>query len=456
MSMTEGSLFKNILLFSLPLILTGLLQTFYNAADLVVVGHFNGHIALAAVGSTGALNSLVVGVFMGLSVGAGVCAAQYIGAKEYDRVRKVLHTSVLTALILGVTVAVAAVIFTRDLLLLMDTPSDIIDYSTLYMRIVFCGIPANLLYNYCASILRSSGDTKHPLIFLTIAGIVNVVLNVILVTLFDMGVAGVAVATLTSQVLSAVMVVVYMARTDGYLKISLKELRISKKELGRILIIGIPSGIQSALFSLSNTAIQSAINSFDSVVIAGNSAAANIEGFIWIAMNAVHQAAITFVGQNVGAKKYKRIGRVLVVCLVVVTATWAVVAGIAILFRHQLLALYAGGEEAIIQAGIARMSVIAATYVLCGYMEVICGAVRAMGKSFTTMVFTLIGVVGVRILWINTVFKAINTPFSVYLSYPVSWIISIAFNLAIFFVVYKKTLKLGYIPEKRAKLFHRK
>ena len=447
MDMTKGSLLKKIIMFSLPLVLTGLLQCLYNAADLVVVGRFEGHLALAAVGSTGALNNLVVGVFMGLSVGAGVCAAQYIGAKDYDKVKKVVHTSVLTALILGVVVSVVAIIFTRDLLLLMDTPDDIIELSTLYMRIVFAGVPALLLYNYCAAVLRSSGDTKHPLIFLSISGLVNVLLNLVLVIVFHFGVAGVAIATLTAQILSAVMIVVYMARSDSYLKISFKDLKISKKHLVRMLLIGIPSGIQGALFSLSNVAIQSAINSFDSITIAGNSAAANIEGFIWVAMNSMHQAAITFVGQNVGAKNYKRVGRVLAACLGVVTMTWAIVAGVAFLFRHQFLDLYASGDSAVIAAGIARMTIIAPTYILCGYMDTICGAVRAMGKSFTTMVFTLIGVVGVRILWINTIFKSFNTPLSIYLSYPVSWIFSIAFNLTIFIIVYKKAVRTGTLDE---------
>lgn len=455
MDMTEGPLLKKIIIFSLPLVLTGLLQCFYNAADLVVVGHFNGHIALAAVGNTGALNNLVVGVFMGLSVGAGVCAAQYIGARDYDKVRKVVHTSALTALILGVIVGAVGFIFARDLLALMDTPENVIEHSTLYIRIIFCGVPASLLYNYCASILRSSGDTKHPLIFLTISGVVNILLNVFLVAVFDLGVAGVAIATVASQVLSAVLVVAHMMRSDSYLRINLKELRISKKYLTRMMVIGIPSGIQGSLFSLSNVIIQSSINSFDDIIMAGNSAAANIEGFIWIAMNSITQASITFVGQNVGAKKYDRIGRVLLGCMGVVTAIWALLSGAVFLFRDPLLGLYAKGNEAVIAAGLVRMAVIVPTYFICGNMDVVCGALRGMGKSTTTMVLTLIGVCGVRILWIQTIFKLVNTPMSIYISYPVSWLIALGGNLLVFMLIYRKTKRDGHIPENEFQFFKR-
>ncbi len=452
MDMTEGPLFKKILIFSLPLVLTGLLQCFYNAADLVIVGHFNGHIALAAVGNTSALNNLIVGVFMGLSVGAGVCAAQYIGSREYDRVRKVVHTSVLTSVILGIAVGIFGFIFAPQLLRLMDTPDSVIEHSTLYIRIIFCGVPANLLYNYCASILRSSGDTKHPLIFLTVSGLANVVLNIVLVTAFDMGVEGVAVATVASQVLSAVMVVVYMCRSDSYLKITLRELKIDRGTLSKMMAIGIPSGIQGSLFSLSNVVIQSSINSFDDIVMAGNSAAGNIEGFIWIAMNSVSQASVTFTGQNVGAKKYNRIGRVLVGCMAVTAAVWALFAAAVLIFRTELLGLYAGGSEEVIAAGLRRTMIIAPTYILCGMMEAVGGTLRGMGKSVTTMVFTLIGVCGVRILWVNTIFRVFNTPTSIYISYPVSWFLAFAANFIAFAVIYRKTLKDGAVPQGRLRL----
>lgn len=446
MDMTEGPLFKKILIFSLPLVITGILQCLYNAADLIVVGHFNGHIALAAVGSTAALTNLIVGVFMGLSVGAGVCAAQYIGSREYDKVRKVVHTSVVTSVVLGIVVGVFGFIFAPQLLHLMDTPDNVIEHATLYIRIIFCGVPANLLYNYCASILRSSGDTKHPLVFLTISGLVNVLLNIILVTAFDMGVAGVAVATVASQLLSAIMVVVYMCRSDSYLRIDLRKLSIDRHTLSRMMAIGIPSGIQGSLFSLSNVVIQSSINSFDDIVMASNSAAGNIEGFIWIAMNSVSQASVTFTGQNVGAKKYDRIGRVLLGCTAVTVAVWALFAAAILIFRTEFLGLYAGGSEEVIAAGLKRIMIIAPTYVLCGMMETVGGTLRGMGKSVTTMVFTLVGVCGVRILWINTIFKIFNTPMSIYLSYPVSWTLALASNFIAFIVIYRKTLRDDAIP----------
>jgi len=337
MDMTEGPLFKKILIFSLPLIFTGLLQCLYNAADLIVVGHFRGHIALAAVGSTGALNNLIVGLFMGISVGAGVCVAQYIGAKEHEKVSRVVQTSVLSSLIMGVAVGALGFALSKYLLTLMDTPANVIEYSTLYIRIIFLGVPGVLLYNFCAAILRAAGDTRHPMIFLTISGIVNVGLNVIMVTVFGMGVEGVAIATIVSQYLSAALAVIYMCRIDSSIRIKPRELRIHKDHFFRMMKIGVPSGIQGSLFSLSNVLFQSAINGFGDVIMAGNSAAGNIESFTWIVMNAIHHTAVSFTAQNVGAKKYDRLGAVLRNCLFVVTAVWAVSAGLILLFGHQLV-----------------------------------------------------------------------------------------------------------------------
>ncbi len=448
MDMTSGPLLRNIIVFSIPVILTGLLQCFYNAADLVIVGRFEGSIALAAVSNTGALTNLVVGLCMGIAVGAGVCAAQYIGAREYEKVRKVVHTSVVTSILFGIIVALVGVIFAPNFLRLMDTPEGVMEHSTLYIRIIFCGVPANLLYNYCASILRSSGDTKHPLIFLTISGLVNVGLNVVLVTVVRLGVAGVAIATISSQILSAVMIVAYMARSNGYLKIEFKKLSISRKYLRKMLLIGIPSGIQGSLFSLSNVVIQSSINSFGDIVMAGNGAAGNIEGFIYIAMNSGYQATMTFVGQNVGAKRYDRIPKVLTSSMIVVTGVWVIFAGGALLFARPLLSLYANGDPAVIDAGVARMAIVISLYVICGYMDALCGALRGMGKSFTAMIISLVGACGVRILWINTVFEIFRTQLSVYISYPVTWTLTTLCHFIAFYVIYKKTMKLGFIPER--------
>ncbi len=435
MDMTEGPLFKKILIFSLPLIFTGLLQCLYNAADLIVVGHFRGHIALAAVGSTGALNNLIVGLFMGISVGAGVCVAQYIGAKEHEKVSRVVQTSVLSSLIMGVAVGALGFALSKYLLTLMDTPENVIEYSTLYIRIIFLGVPGVLLYNFCAAILRAAGDTKHPMIFLTISGIVNVGLNVIMVTVFGMGVEGVAIATIVSQYLSATLAVIYMCRIDSSIRIKPRELRIHKDHFFRMMKIGVPSGIQGSLFSLSNVLFQSAINGFGDVIMAGNSAAGNIESFTWIVMNAIHHTAVSFTAQNVGAKKYDRLGAVLRNCLFVVTAVWAVSAGLILLFGHQLVGLYAGNDEVVIQSGLNRMWVVISTHVICGYMDVICGALRGMGRSFTSMMLTLIFNCGVRVLWLYTVFPMFGTPLSIYVAYPVSWGLSAVANLVAFLIV---------------------
>ena len=435
MDMTEGPLFKKILIFSLPLIFTGLLQCLYNAADLIVVGHFRGHIALAAVGSTGALNNLIVGLFMGISVGAGVCVAQYIGAKEHEKVSRVVQTSVLSSLIMGVAVGALGFALSKYLLTLMDTPENVIEYSTLYIRIIFLGVPGVLLYNFCAAILRAAGDTRHPMIFLTISGVVNVGLNVIMVTVFGMGVEGVAIATIVSQYLSAALAVIYMCRIDSSIRIKPRELRIHKDHFFRMMKIGVPSGIQGSLFSLSNVLFQSAINGFGDVIMAGNSAAGNIESFTWIVMNAIHHTAVSFTAQNVGAKKYDRLGAVLRNCLFVVTAVWAVSAGLILLFGHQLVGLYAGNDEVVIQSGLNRMWVVISTHVICGYMDVICGALRGMGRSFTSMMLTLIFNCGVRVLWLYTVFPMFGTPLSIYVAYPVSWGLSAVANLVAFLIV---------------------
>ena len=449
MDMTEGPLLKKIIFFSIPLILTGLLQSFYNAADLVVVGHYNGHVALAAVGSTGSLNNLIVGAFMGLSVGSGVCAAQYIGAREYEKVRKVVHTSVLTAVILGFIVGVFGFIFAPQLLRLMDTPENVIEYAVLYIRIVFCGLPASLLYNYCASILRSSGDTKHPLIFLTVSGIVNVALNIFTVAVLDMGVAGVAVATVASQVLSAVLIVVYMAKSDGYLKIRLSELKISREHFSKMLSIGLPSGLQSAVFSFSNVIIQSSINSFGDIVVAGNTAALNIETFVFVSTNSVHQAAVTFVGQNVGAKKYKRVGKVTFNCAMIGIAIAVILSGLVYLLRAPLLGLYSNGDAAVVEAGTVRIMIVLLCYFLAAFQDVISGALRGMGQSFSAMLISLIGICGIRILWLQTIFKIFPTTESIYLSYPISWLMASLGNLILFICIYRKTLKNNEIPHSR-------
>ncbi len=438
--MTEGPFFKKMLVFAIPIILTGLLQCFYNAADLVVVGQFRGDLAVAAVGSTGSLTNLIVGLFMGLSVGSGVCVAHHIGAKEPEEVKKVVHTSVVLSLICGIVIAVVGFFLSESLLQMMDTPPNVLPLATLYMQIIFLGVPASMLYNYVAAMMRSAGDSKHPLIFLAISGVVNVLLNVLLITVFDMSVDGVAIATIASQYLSAIMAIVYLVRKDGVLHLSFGDLRIHGAKVGKILHIGIPSGIQSSLFSISNVLIQSSINSFGDAVVAGSAATASLEGFMYITMNSMYHVALTFIGQSVGARKFKNIKPLTIYSSILVTAIGFISGAILIAFRYPLISLYVS-TEASTAAALQRLWIIAPTYFLCGLMEVFCAALRALDRSVTAMVISLAGACGLRILWIQTIFRIFTSPQTIYISYPVSWILTMALHLLFTIAVSKKMIR---------------
>lgn len=446
--MTEGPFLKKMLLFAIPIILTGFLQSFYNAADLVIVNLFSTNDAplVGAIGCTGALTNLVLGMFMGLSVGAGVVAAHYIGAKREKDVSAVLHTSVLLSVIFGVIIAVAGFFLAEPLLIAMGTTQEVLPYATLYLKIIFLGTPGSLLYNYIASILRSAGDSKSPLLFLALSGIANVLLNIFFVTAFNMDVDGVALATIISQYLSAVMALVYLIRTKGFLHFSFKLLRIDRKKLKRLLHIGIPSGIQGSLFSLSNTLIQASMNSIDTVAGAGGrmidgfAATSNLEGFVYIAMHAIYSVALTFVGQNVGAKKYKNIKKLTLYSVFIAVALGVSMAGFMLIFRHQLLGLYTSGDVSM-NAALERMYIIIPTYFICGVMDVLCATLRSLNRSVTSMIISLTFTCGLRILWINTVFAYFGTGTSLFFSYPVSWILSSIVHLVFIVVAVKKLLK---------------
>lgn len=439
--MTEGPFFRKMVMFAIPLVISGLLQSFYNAADLIVVGQFRGDVAVAAVGSTGAITNLILGLFMGLSVGAGVCVAHHVGAKEDGEVKKVVHTSLLLATVMGIVMAAVGFLLSETLLRLMDTPEAVLPYSTLYMKIIFLGVPGSMVYNYAASMLRSAGDSKRPLFFLSVSGVVNVVLNVFLVLCFGMGVEGVAIATITSQYLSAIMALIYMSRTSGPLRFSLRELRIDGGKVRKMLYIGIPSGIQSSLFSLSNVLIQSSINSFGDTVMAGSAASSNLEAFMYIAMNSIYHVALTFIGQNVGARKYKNIRRLTAYSSIIVTAIGLVSGAIILLFRYPLVSLYVSSEAAM-EAAFERMWVIMPTYFLCGLMEVLCAGLRALDRSVTAMVISLGGACGLRILWIETVFKYVyHAPMSVYISYPITWTVTALLHLVFMIFAARKLLR---------------
>ncbi len=437
----SGSIFKNLLLFTIPIILTGVFQLFYNAADIIVVGRYAGSDSLAAVGSTSSITHLFINLFIGLSGGTSVCVAQFVGGKEKENLERTVHTSMAIAVIGGIVMMILGVLFAGKVLGLMKTPENIIVEATLYMRIIFLGLPVNLIYNFGAAILRAEGDTKTPLIYLTISGIINVVLNLIFVILFKMKAEGVGLATIISQLISAFLIVRHLMKIDSDCKLIIKNIRIHKNMLLRILKIGVPAGIQGMIFSISNVLIQSSINSFGSVVVAGNSAASNLEGFAYTAMNSMYQSVVTFVGQHVGAKKFPRIKKIIKTGCLQVFLIGVIFSGLLLLFAHPLINLYAPGDEAVISAGIDRFWVILSPYFLCGIMEVLVGGSRGMGESFKPMIVSIIGVCGIRIIWIYTIFEIFKTPFSVYISYPVSWFVTGLLQLIICIRVLKKQSK---------------
>ena len=449
LDMTEGPFLKKMILFAIPLILTGFLQSFYNAADLIVVNLFSQSDAplVGAIGCTSALTNLVLGMFMGLSVGAGVLVAHYVGAKKEKDVNITLHTSVILSVISGVLIAIFGYIFADKMLIALNTSAELLPYATLYLRIIFLGTPASLLYNYIASMLRSAGDSKRPLIFLAISGLVNVGLNIFLVTVFKLDVAGVAIATIAAQYISAVMALVYLMRSKGMLHFSFKRLRIDAKKLKKLLYIGIPSGIQGSLFSLSNTFIQAAMNSIDITagagghIIDGFAATSNLEGFVYIAMHSIYSVALTFIGQNVGAKKYKNIKKLTVYSVGIVLVIGLSMAAVMLIFQRQLLSLYISGSDVAMSAAITRFSIIIPTYFFCGIMDTLCGTLRALDRSVTSMVISLTSTCGLRIVWIQTVFAYFGTGESLFLSYPVSWILSCVIHLVFIIITTKKLLK---------------
>ena len=440
MDMCNGPIFSKVLIFAFPLVLSGILQLLFNAADIVVVGRFAGSVALAAVGSTSALINLLVNVFIGLSVGTNVMVAHCYGSKLYDELNEVIHTAILTALLSGIALVFIGFFLAEPALRLMGTPEDVINHSVLYMRLYYLGMPAMMLYNFGSAILRAVGDTKRPLYFLFGAGVINVILNLIFVICFHMGVAGVALATVASQIVSAFLVIRCLMRTEGYLKLDLKQLRIVPDKLLKIVKIGLPAGLQGALFAISNVLIQSSINSFGSIVMAGNTAAGNIEGFVYTSMNAIYQTAISFTGQNYGAMKYKRIGKLALICLGTVSVIGLVMGIGAYGLGSSLLSLYSS-DPVVISYGLLRMSYVSIPYFICGLMDVMVGLMRGMGYSVLPMIVSLTGACLFRVIWISTVFDHYRTLPSLYISYPISWTLTFCVHLICFIKVYRKLLQ---------------
>lgn len=442
--MCQGPLFGKMFAYTIPLALAGILQLLYNAADLVVVGQFAGSDAFAAVGATGSINSLFFALFFGLSGGASICVAQYYGARDAKNVCETVHTSILVSVIVGIVIAIFGVIFIKDALRLMGTPEDILDLAATYMKIIFAAAPFTMFYNFAAGIIRASGDTKRPFYILIITGLLNVILNLITVIIFHMSVVGVALATAVGAVLNAVLAGIILVKSDDIIRLSFRRLKIFPDKLVKIFHYGVPAGIQSILFGFSNVLIQSAVNSFDSVVIvAGNAAAAQVEGFVYTSMNSVYQTALNFSGQNYGAKQYKRITKVLVYALIMVTAIGVVMGVGAYLLGTPLLSIYQPDNPGAIEVGLIRMSIISVLYFLCGNYEVILGTLRGIGMSWVPTIVTLVCVGGVRIGWILFVFPKFHTLKVLFYSYPITWILSITILMTIYVIKHprEKTIK---------------
>lgn len=436
--MCSGSVLRKMIIFTLPIMLSGLLQLLFNAADIIIVGKFAGDNALAAVGSTSSLINLITNVFIGLSIGANVSAARYCGAKNTSGLKQTVHTAMLLSLISGIILMAVGLCFADKFLRLMQTPESIVGMAADYLRIYFCGMPFMMIYNFGNALLRAAGDTRRPLIYLFCAGVINVILNLIFVIVFHMSAAGVGLATAISQGVSAALIIRCLMREseETGLRLNLRRLKIHRDKLLSILKIGLPAGFQGTVFSLSNVVIQSSINLFGEAVIAGNSAAASIEGFVYMAMNSCHQSTLSFTSQNLGAGKYERINRILLCGLLCVVAVWAVLGlGVCMTLGKPLLSIYTSGSASI-EAGARRLVYVCGTYFLCGIMDVMVGSIRGMGYSVTPMIVSLLGACGLRLLWIATVFQIeeFHTPDTVYLSYPVSWAITIAAHVVCFFV----------------------
>ena len=440
--MCSGSVFKKMLLFAIPLMCSSILQLLFNAADIVVVGRFAGDNALAAVGSNSSLINLLTNVFVGLSIGTNVLTAQYYGGKKEKDLKETVHTSILLSICSGLILTVIGIVGAKPLLELMQAPEEVLGLAVIYLRIYFLGMTSTMVYNFGSAILRAVGDTQRPLYYLLGAGIINVILNLFFVITCHMGVAGVAAATAISQTISAILVVRCLIKEQSGIHLDLKELKINGEKFARIVRIGLPAGFQGMVFSLSNVVIQSAVNSFGAVAVAGNSAAANIEGFVYMAMNAFYQATISFTSQNYGAKEYKRIYKILFAGELYVIITGVVLGNLALFFGKPLLGIYSPSAD-VVTAGLGRMKVICALYALCGMMDVLVGALRGIGYSVVPMIVSLIGACGLRLLWIATIFQMpqYHSMRTIYISYPVTWTITFLVHALTFLLVSRKVLR---------------
>lgn len=438
--MTNGNLFKKILIFTIPIMLSSILQLLFNTVDMIVIGQFAGDASLAAVGSTSALINLIVNLFIGVSIGANVVVSRAVGQGNMEKSQRAVHTAILFSLIAGSVLIVFGIFTARTWLTLMGTTADSIDKATIYLQIYFAGSVFNMVYNFGASILKSVGETRRPLYYLLFAGIANALLNLLFVISFNMDVAGVATATIISQGISALLVIIYLMKRPGYVNLKLRNLRIHSKELIQMILIGLPAGIQSCLISFSNVFIQSAVNSFGStIIVSGNTASANIEGFVWVSMNSFYQAAIAFTGQNYGANKIKNSKKILLICMLYTLITGVILGGGAYLLRVPLINLYTSGEA--VKYAEIRITIICLSYFLCGLMDLPVGSMRGLGNSIAPMIISILGMVVFRIIWISTVFEANHELWVLYISYPISWVATELVHYVCFIFTYKKRLR---------------
>lgn len=435
--MCSGPLFSRILIFALPIMAMYILQLMFNTADMVVVGRFSGSKALAAVGATGSLINLIITLFMGLSVGTTVVVAQDCGADHPDDVSRSVHTSIAVSIVGGLIVMVLGIVLCKPLLNMMGTPKDIIDLSVLYMKIYFISAPATMVYNFAAAILRAAGDSRRPMYYLIITGTIHVIFNLFFVIVLHMGVAGVASATVISEYLSVLLIMICLSRCDGAIRFIPQKLHIDSHKLKDIVRIGLPAGMQGLLFSVSNVLIQSAVNSFGSIMVAASAASGNVENYIGTTMNAYYNAAIAFTGQNMGAKKYDRIDTIAKVCTVLVFATWIILGGATVLFGKPLLGIFTSDSE-VINLGMLRLKVMMIAFFTCGIMNVYPGLTRAMGYSISPMISTLVGACLMRIVWLATIFKWYPTEVILFTCYPVTWALAGLGQVGIFFYARRK------------------
>lgn len=435
--MCNGSILDKLVSFSIPLMLSGILQLLFNAVDIIVVGQFTGNEALAAVGSTTALINVFVNLFIGISLGASVLAARFYATGQEKEMSETVHTSITLALISGIAMGMIGVIAAKGALELMDTPDNVLNLSTLYMRIYFMGMPFFMLYNYGAAILRAVGDTKRPLLFLIISGATNVLLNLLLVIQFHLGVAGVAIATVISQCISCVLVLRCLYLSDGSYQLRFNKLGMKTRYVKQIFQIGIPAGIQSTIINFSNVLLQSSVNSFGSVAMAGYTAANNILGFLYVSVNSITQACMSFTSQNYGVRKFKRMDKVLLECLGLTVIVALVLGGGSYLFGAELMHIYTKSTK-VIECGVDIMLYTTVTYFLCGIMDLLPGALRGMGHSTVPMILSVIGTVGTRIVWIYVIFPCHRSLDFLFISYPVSWLLTIVMQVICFYFVRKK------------------